>query len=49
MANNNYNQSKTINRQKFNAICKIMFYLGKNDDWESNMKELRDDFWEELE
>ena len=48
MANNNYNQKKTMTRQKFNAICNKMFYLGKNDDWESNMKEIRDEIWEDI-
>ena len=45
---NNYNQKKTISRVKFNAMWKMAFYLGKNDDWEGNMKQIRDDYWREM-
>ena len=44
---NNYNKIKKINRQKFNAIWEMAFCLGKNDDWKGNMRQIRDDYWEE--
>lgn len=45
---NNYNKTKQLTRQKFNALMLKAFEFGKNDTTEAEMKEARDKQWEKI-